>query len=397
MTKRRQPEPHVQQVDELHAVHMSEYEITTSPIHDRQYKRLPRRIKDAIDRLYIESQSRPHKAIPELLELIEEHPNVPMLYNYLGVAYTVGCCTPAFCGACSVASSAGHNHGKEKMRSAMVLRNGISFLIGLLALYVAMVVVAYLAQDRMLYFPSRATRRATVEAAAQRGLVLWPDGAEDYYGLIGATAPATHRGTVLIWHGNAGSAIHRAHYVPALQRLGFRVVLIEYPGYGARPGQVGEASFVRDALRAARLAQEQFGGPLYVWGESLGCGVASAVAAAPGLEVQGAVMLTPWDSLPDLAQRLYAYLPARWLVRDKYDNVANLAGFGGPVAVLMAGRDEVIPNRHTQRLYDSLPGRKRLWVFENAGHNTWPASPDAGWWGEVMEYITDSSSLRSSE
>jgi uncharacterized protein len=77
--------------------------------------------------------------------------------------------------------------------------------------------------------------------------------------------------------------------------------------------------------------------------------------------------------------------------------VANLAGFGGPVAVLMAGRDEVIPNQHTQRLYDSLPGRKRLWVFENAGHNTWPTSPDAGWWAEVMEYITDSLSLRSSE
>lgn len=98
-------------------------------------------------------------------------------------------------------------------------------------------------------------------------------------------------------------------------------------------------------------------------------------------------MLTPWDSLPNLAQRLYAYLPARWLVRDQYDNVANLAGFDGPVAVLMAGRDEVIPNRHTQRLYDSLPGRKRLWVFENAGHNTWPTSPDAQWWAEVMEYV----------
>jgi pimeloyl-ACP methyl ester carboxylesterase len=282
--------------------------------------------------------------------------------------------------------------GGQRVRTAVVPRNLITFVIGLLAFYGILVVFAYLAQERMLYFPSRATRRQTVESAAQWGLVLWPEGAGDYYGLVSMTPPDAHRGTVLVWHGNAGSAVHRAHYVQALHGLGFRVVVIEYPGYGARSGEVGEASFVRDALRAAYLAQEEFGGPLYVWGESLGCGVASAVAAAavaadPELDVRGAVMLTPWDSLPRLAQRLYWYLPARWLVRDRYDNVRNLAGFGGPVAVLMAARDEVIPNEHTVRLYDSLPGEKRLWVFDHAGHNSWPASPDAGWWAEVMEYV----------
>ena len=211
-----------------------------------------------------------------------------------------------------------------------MLRNVSTFIVSLFALYLVMVVAAYLAQDRMLYFPSRATRQETADAAAQRGLVQWPEGAADYYGLIGAIPPPAHRGTVLVWHGNAGSALNRAQYLPALQRLGFRVVLIEYPGYGGRSGDLGEASFVRDGLRAARLAQEEFGGPLYVWGESLGCGVASAVAAASAansdLDVQGAVMLTPWDSLPRLAQRLYGYLPARWLIRDRYDNVENLDG-----------------------------------------------------------------------
>jgi pimeloyl-ACP methyl ester carboxylesterase len=278
------------------------------------------------------------------------------------------------------------------MHSAVVPRNLATFLVGLLAFYALIVVLTYLAQERMLYFPSRATRRETADVAAQRGLVLWPENASDYYGLVSATPPEAHQGTVLVWHGNAGSAIHRAHYVAALQCLGFRVVLIEYPGYGSRSGAPGEASFVRDALRAARLAQEEFGGPLYVWGESLGCGVASAVAAAAvaadsELEVRGAVMLTPWDSLPRLAQRLYWYLPARWLVRDRYDNVENLRTFDGPVAVLMAGRDEVIPNAHTMRLYESLPGQKRLWVFDRAGHNSWPASADAGWWAEVMDFV----------
>jgi pimeloyl-ACP methyl ester carboxylesterase len=147
---------------------------------------------------------------------------------------------------------------------------------------------------------------------------------------------------------------------------------------------------VRDAKQAARLAAREFGTPLYVWGESLGCGVASAVAADPALEVRGAVMLTPWDRLPDVAQRKFWYLPARRLTRDKYDNVRSLESFDGPVAVVMAGRDQVIPNVHTLRLYESLPGEKKLWVFENAGHNTWPTAPDATWWAEVMAFVSGS-------
>jgi alpha-beta hydrolase superfamily lysophospholipase len=274
------------------------------------------------------------------------------------------------------------------VRYPVLLQNLITFLVVILLLYSLLAITVYLFQKRLLYFPDITAWRQTVEAASRLGLRLWPDDTGDYHGLVSVTPSSTHRGTVLVWHGNAGSAIHRAHYVRALQRQGLRVVLIEYPGYGARSGDVSEASFVRDALQAARLAKREFGGPLYVWGESLGCGVASAVAAEPELDVQGAVMLTPWDTLPDLAQRLYWYLPVRWLVRDRYDNVTNLQAFGGPVAVLIAGRDEVIPNEHTMRLYESLPGEKQLWVFENEGHNTWPTSPDARWWGEVVAFLT---------
>lgn len=89
MTKKRrtqrlplpsQNEPRVLQV--------VEYEITSEPMPDSRYKRLPGRVKDAFERLHSEAQEQPHKAIPELLELIEKYPHMPMLYNYLSVAYS---------------------------------------------------------------------------------------------------------------------------------------------------------------------------------------------------------------------------------------------------------------------------------------------------------------------
>ena len=42
----------------------------------------------------------------------------------------------------------------------------------------------------------------------------------------------------------------------------------------------------------------------------------------------------------------------------------------------------------TLRLYESLPNEKRLWVFENAGHNSWPTWPNAAWWAEVMDWLS---------
>ncbi|NNE44423.1 MAG: alpha/beta fold hydrolase, partial [Gemmatimonadetes bacterium] len=212
-------------------------------------------------------------------------------------------------------------------------------IILLALLYLAVVAGTYFAQNRLLYFPDT----AGPDRAKHLGLEPWPDH-DSYLGFVSGTPPETPKGTFLVWHGNAGSALDRAYYTRALETRGYRVVLLEYPAYGTREGKLGEASFVADAERAAGLAAEQFGGALYALGESMGCGVASAVAANPDNRIEGVVLITPWASLPDLAQSLYWYLPAKWLTRDRYDNVRNLQMYGGPVAVAICSEDEVIPN-----------------------------------------------------
>ncbi len=86
--KRRKTRRPLQAQNELRVVRIVEYEITSEPIQDRRYKRLPRHVKDAFERLHHEAQRHPHQTIPELLDWIEKYPNMPMLYNYLSVAYS---------------------------------------------------------------------------------------------------------------------------------------------------------------------------------------------------------------------------------------------------------------------------------------------------------------------
>lgn len=250
-----------------------------------------------------------------------------------------------------------------------------------IALYLAFALFAYLFQRRLLYFPGNYSS----ELVKQFGLKPWPT-ETDFRGLVTAKPPADPKGVCLVWHGNAGAAFHRTYYIDALERRGYRVILLEYPGYGGRAGELSESAFVADALAAVDLIRREFQGPIYLVGESLGCAVAAAVARERDW-VKGVMLITPWATLPDLAQAKYWYLPARWFVRDRYDSIANLAQYRGPVAVLMAENDEIVPRQHSQRLFDSLKSPKRLWIFPAAGHNTWPSDANEKWWDEVLAFL----------
>ncbi len=256
--------------------------------------------------------------------------------------------------------------------------------------YAVLVAMAYLFQNRLLYYPAQYTIEDAKNLAAAVGLKPWPG--EAYRGFVPQEILPREQvhGTVIVVHGNAGSAIDRFGYVKALQPLGFRVFLYEYPGYGAREGSSGEKSIVTDLREVIRLLEDDNAGPIYLFAESLGCGVAAATAADPSLPVRGLVLVAPWDELAHVAQSHYPFLPVKWLLKDRYDSVKHLSTFRGPVVVACNGRDEVIPTELQQRLYESLTGPRKLIFFADSTHNGWPSNPDATWWKEAMEFATDS-------
>jgi len=77
----------------------------------------------------------------------------------------------------------------------------------------------------------------------------------------------------------------------------------------------------------------------------------------------------------------------RWLLRDRYDSVAHLAGFGRPVLVVLAERDTIVPARFGRALYDALAQPKRLVVIEAAGHNDWLLRVDRSWWQQALDFL----------
>ena len=241
-------------------------------------------------------------------------------------------------------------------------------------------------QNKFLYFPSSDPPSAKLLAA--ENLKLWPATYADYRGLIAANETSAPNGTIVLFHGNGGTGLDRGFYLEPLAKLGFRVILAEYPKYGGRPGIVGEKPFVADGLETVRLAYEQFGEPLYLLGESLGCGVAASVAKQTSVPIAGVILITPWDTLASVAKSLFPFLPVKMFLTDKYDSIENLKSFKKNISVVGAERDEILPIKHAHNLYNSLPdNKKRMWIIKGAGHNDWPFYADSSLWKEITDFV----------
>lgn len=241
-------------------------------------------------------------------------------------------------------------------------------------------------QDHFLYFPD--TARPSDKGVAAAGLAFWRAYGDNYHGFIDARRVENAKGTIIVFHGNAGRAVDRSFYTGMFGPLGYRVILAEYPGYGGRPGKPGEASFLNAGREALHLAFNEFGGPIYLVGESLGCGVVTWLAGHASVPVEGIILFTPWDTLASVAGEKAPSLIVSLILKDRYDSVANLRTYKNRVAIVGAGRDELIPVEHARALFNAYAGQKRMWVVPQGGHNDWPLFFDGDRAKDIMNFLS---------
>jgi fermentation-respiration switch protein FrsA (DUF1100 family) len=175
---------------------------------------------------------------------------------------------------------------------------------------------------------------------------------------------------IVMTHGNAGNIGHRTGKLQPIAEAGYGLFLVEYRGYAGNPGKPDEEGLYSDARAAlAWLADKGIKGTdTVLYGESLGTGVAVAMAA----EVESAALIleTPFTSLSELAGNLYWYMPmAEHAIFDKYPSDERIADIDMPVLMLHGERDTTIPERFAKALFEKAVEPKELWLTPEAGHN----------------------------
>jgi pimeloyl-ACP methyl ester carboxylesterase len=263
---------------------------------------------------------------------------------------------------------------------------GVAILV-----WLGLLVLLALSQRSMIYYPSRKDAESLEREARAQGFELWTNAQGETIGYRSLPDPGDPRAraAVLITHGNAGYAMHRADYAEILRAAApdraISVYILEYPGYGARSGQPSQPDFLAAAHEAVTLIPDNR--PLILVGESIGTGVATATAAAHSERVNGLLLLTPFDSLANVAQHHYPLLPVRWIMRDQYPSEAWMKKYRGPVAIILAANDTIVPAKFGQKLYDTYTGPKGLLIAGQADHNDLLHSLPREQWERAMSFL----------
>jgi uncharacterized protein len=249
------------------------------------------------------------------------------------------------------------------------------FLVPLLlpaALYLGLCLLMFLTQRSQIYFP---VRESSAPGATAMRFAL--EGAEIKVWAVERAG----RAALLYFGGNAedvGASIGR--FAERLPR--HSLYFVNYRGYGGSSGSPSERALAGDALALYDRLRVRHG-EISVVGRSLGAGV--AVRLASEREVRKVALVTPFDSLVNVARAHLRWLPVGLLMRDRFDSASLAPKIAAEALVVIAAEDEIIPRARSEALVAAFRNRPRVVVLEGSGHNDIDLDPR--YLGELATFL----------
>jgi fermentation-respiration switch protein FrsA (DUF1100 family) len=247
-----------------------------------------------------------------------------------------------------------------------MMKTFLWFLLVAVGLYGCVLVLMYVSQRALMYFPET-TRTSPAAAGLPQAQEVELDSSDGTRVIAWHVPPRGDRPVILYFHGNGGSLRYRAARFAGLVADGDGLIALSYRGYGGSAGTPTEQGLIADAAAAYRFAVSQYDpARLVLWGESLGSAVAIAVAA--GQPVGGVILESPFTSAADVGQRAYPFLPVHLLIKDPWRSDLRVGRISAPVLVMHGDRDTVVPFALGQELYGLIQAPKHFARFSGGGH-----------------------------
>jgi pimeloyl-ACP methyl ester carboxylesterase len=175
------------------------------------------------------------------------------------------------------------------------------------------------------------------------------------------------RQAVLYFGGNAEDVSYSLH---ELERNfpEAAIYALHYRGYSGSTGSPSEPALHADA-QALFDRVRSLHSDIIVVGRSLGSGVAVPLAADN--EVKHLILLTPFDSLLNVARHHYPLLPVGSLLLDRYESHLRASQIKTPTTIFIAEHDTIVPRKCSTSLAQAFPeGVCQTFVVPSTDHNS---------------------------
>lgn len=223
-------------------------------------------------------------------------------------------------------------------------------------LYLGLCAYLYFDQRNLIYYPEYARTSDNTNLVVSSGRVILKGWALD-----------ADKSRALLYFGGNGEDVGAERRTLARTFPDRALFILPYRGYGPNAGEPTEQANFADALALYDAVHAQYASVAVV-GRSLGTGVASYLASRR--PVERLALVTPFDTLASAAQARFWFVSVSLMLKDRYESVRYVHGYTGPVLVLRAGNDAVIPAASTDRLIAAFPSPPRVVGFPRAGHNS---------------------------
>jgi len=234
--------------------------------------------------------------------------------------------------------------------------------------YAGVLLLLFIAQRALMYHPSKIVPEPGLYGASDMQVVkiATPDGFNLHCWWKAPTRD--DKTTFLYYHGNAGNIGDRAFKVRHFLDAGYGVLLVGYRYNAETGGKPSEDGLYSDGQAAYDFVRSH-GVPAHriiAYGESLGSGVATRIATTN--EVGAVVLEAPYTSIGDVAQTHYWYVPAKWLLRDRYDSLGRIGQLKVPLLILHGESDALIPVKFGRKLFEAAHQPKEAHFVPGGGH-----------------------------
>ncbi len=246
--------------------------------------------------------------------------------------------------------------------SRLVRLSAASIALIAVALYLALLITLLVEQRDMLFIRGRYARardpiyqvRTIAEADGTR-LTAWM-----------APPPSPGAPLIVFFYGNAGTLSDFEDIGEVFHGEGYGIVLASYRGYSGNTGRPSEAGVMTDA-RATLSALGRGHGPVILWGQSLGTGVAARMAAEG--RAAALILQSPYTAVSDVAARRFPIFPVHLLMRDRFDTLALVPRIGVPVLIMSGTADMTVPFDMGETLASRFGRRATFIPISGGGHN----------------------------
>ncbi len=222
----------------------------------------------------------------------------------------------------------------------------------------------------------------------EESFYLYPNEESVHFWFIPASKET--KNTILFCHGNSGNLGDRLEIIKVLHSLDWNLLIFDYRGYGASKGIPSEKNTYQDGEAMIHFLKEKKGideSWIVVYGRSLGGGIACELALRHP-HLKGLILDSTFTSLPEIGQRYYPYIPVKWILRYRYENLKKIKRISIPKLIIHSKQDNIIPVSHAHKLFEGAKDPKKLLILPHGDHTTCFISSQEEYLSGIKEFLS---------